>query len=110
MLLNQLANVLTFERIGDDRYVAVFGDKTATSAERASDDRLFDWPGAGDTAPHRIRRGRPSSRRLMQRADGYRMTMVNGIEIQRDGITTGSLPGRLVRGPVRRRSSERAHV
>jgi N-acyl-D-aspartate/D-glutamate deacylase len=36
-------------------------------------------------------------RRLMQRADGYRMTMVNGVAIQRDGIPTGALPGRLVR-------------
>jgi len=48
VLLDRLADVLTFEQIADDRYVAVFGDKTATSAERASDDRLYEWPGVGD--------------------------------------------------------------
>jgi acyl-CoA thioesterase-2 len=48
VLLDQLADVLTFERVTDDRYVATFGDKTATSAERTSDDRLFEWPGVGD--------------------------------------------------------------
>jgi acyl-CoA thioesterase-2 len=48
VLLDQLADVLTFERTAEDRYVAVFGDKTATSAERASDHRLYEWPGVGD--------------------------------------------------------------
>jgi acyl-CoA thioesterase-2 len=47
-LVDQLADVLTFEQIAEDRYVAVLGDKTATSAERASDHRLFEWPGVGD--------------------------------------------------------------
>jgi N-acyl-D-aspartate/D-glutamate deacylase len=36
-------------------------------------------------------------RRLLQAADGYRHTFVSGVEIQRDGKPTGSLPGRLVR-------------
>lgn len=38
-------------------------------------------------------------RRLLQRADGYRHTVVVGEEIMRDGEPTGALPGRLVRGP-----------
>ena len=37
-------------------------------------------------------------RRLLQRADGYRHTFVNGTEIYRDGEPTGELPGRPVRG------------
>ncbi|MFZ6003168.1 MAG: N-acyl-D-amino-acid deacylase family protein [Actinomycetota bacterium] len=37
-------------------------------------------------------------RRLLQRADGYRHTIVAGIETYRDGEPTGALPGRLVRG------------
>jgi N-acyl-D-aspartate/D-glutamate deacylase len=36
-------------------------------------------------------------RRLLQDADGYRHTVVSGVEIQRDGKPTGNLPGRLVR-------------
>ena len=37
-------------------------------------------------------------RRLTQRADGYRATIVSGIVTRRDGMPTGALPGRLVRG------------
>jgi len=38
-------------------------------------------------------------RRLVQRADGYSATLVNGGMVQRCGVATGVLPGRLVRGP-----------
>ena len=40
-------------------------------------------------------------RRLVQRAEGYRATIVSGTVAYRDGEATGSLPGRLVRGPQR---------
>ena len=38
------------------------------------------------------------ARRLLQRADGYRATIVSGETILRDGESTGARPGRLVRG------------
>ena len=38
-------------------------------------------------------------RRLVQRADGYAATVVSGTVVNRDGLSTGALPGRLVRGP-----------
>ena len=37
-------------------------------------------------------------KRLLQRAHGYRHTVVSGVEAYRDGEATGALPGRLVRG------------
>jgi N-acyl-D-aspartate/D-glutamate deacylase len=37
-------------------------------------------------------------RRLVQRAEGYAATIVAGTVVRRDGVATGSLPGRLVRG------------
>jgi N-acyl-D-aspartate/D-glutamate deacylase len=37
-------------------------------------------------------------RRLLQRADGYLHTVVAGQETYADGVETGALPGRLVRG------------
>jgi N-acyl-D-amino-acid deacylase len=37
-------------------------------------------------------------RRIVQRADGYVATFVNGIATHRDGSPTGALPGRVVRG------------
>jgi N-acyl-D-aspartate/D-glutamate deacylase len=38
------------------------------------------------------------ARRLVQRADGYRATIVAGRVIARDGELTGELPGRMIRG------------
>ncbi len=38
-------------------------------------------------------------RRLIQKADGYRATVVNGSVLLRDGEHTGALPGALLRGP-----------
>ena len=37
-------------------------------------------------------------RRVLQRATGYRHTVVAGVETYTDGEATGELPGRLVRG------------
>lgn len=45
---------------------------------------VFDLPAGG--------------RRLTQHADGYRLTMLAGEIVSRDGVPTGALPGRLVRG------------
>jgi N-acyl-D-aspartate/D-glutamate deacylase len=49
----------------------------------------YDLPGGG--------------RRMQQKADGYEMTVVNGVVTYRDGEPTGNLPGRLVRGTGYRR-------
>ena len=38
-------------------------------------------------------------KRLLQRATGYTATIVAGRPIARDGVATGAVPGRLVRGP-----------
>ena len=38
-------------------------------------------------------------KRLLQRVDGYRASVVSGQVTYRDGRPTGALPGRLVRGP-----------
>jgi len=43
-------------------------------------------------------------RRLMQNAEGYVATIVNGVVTYREGEPTGALPGKLVRGAQRRRS------
>ncbi|MCG7328684.1 amidohydrolase family protein [Achromobacter sp. ACRQX] len=45
---------------------------------------VFDLPGGG--------------RRLVQRADGYAATLVNGLPIFERGEATGELPGKLLRG------------
>jgi N-acyl-D-aspartate/D-glutamate deacylase len=47
----------------------------------------YDLPGGG--------------RRLVQRAAGYVATVLRGDLVYQDGVATGALPGRLVRGPQR---------
>ena len=37
-------------------------------------------------------------RRLVQRTEGYAATILSGAIVQRDGVPTGALPGRLIRG------------
>ena len=37
-------------------------------------------------------------RRIVQRADGYQATVVSGVVTYADGVPTGRLPGRLIRG------------
>ncbi len=57
--------------------------------------------------PHRLHLHAPEvaydlpsgGRRLVQRADGYAATVVSGTVVQRAGVPSGLLPGRLVRGP-----------
>jgi N-acyl-D-amino-acid deacylase len=46
---------------------------------------VFDLPAGG--------------RRLIQRADGYKYTVVSGEVIYENGEATGALPGKLIRGP-----------
>ena len=43
-------------------------------------------------------------KRLLQRVDGYRHTVVSGVDTYRDGRPTGELPGRLQRSRVRPRA------
>lgn len=50
-------------------------------------------------APEVVRDLPSSGRRLVQRADGYAATIVNGRLVHRDGEPSDALPGRLVRGP-----------
>jgi N-acyl-D-aspartate/D-glutamate deacylase len=49
-------------------------------------------------APHASYDLPAGGRRLSQRADGYRATVVSGSITYRDGVSTGALPGRLIRG------------
>jgi N-acyl-D-aspartate/D-glutamate deacylase len=51
----------------------------------APPEMVFDLPAGG--------------RRLIQRARGYRATVKSGALVFEDGVATGALPGRLLRGP-----------
>jgi N-acyl-D-amino-acid deacylase len=49
-------------------------------------------------APHASYDLPTGGRRLSQRAEGYEATIVSGVVTYRNGVATGALPGRLVRG------------
>ncbi len=62
-----------------------------------ADINVIDFAGLHLHAPeitHDLPGGMP---RLVQRADGYTATVVNGMPVYRDGQPTGELPGRLIR-------------
>lgn len=50
-------------------------------------------------APYVVRDLPSGGRRILQKATGIQATVLNGQVTQRDGVLTGTLPGRLVRGP-----------
>ncbi len=68
----------------DDRGVVAVGKKADLNVIEAPIMK-WDLPAGG--------------KRLLQRATGYRATIVSGAVTYRDGEATGALPGRLVRGP-----------
>jgi N-acyl-D-aspartate/D-glutamate deacylase len=49
-------------------------------------------------APSMVRDLPAGGKRLRQLADGYAVTIKSGVVTYRDGVPSGALPGRLVRG------------
>ena len=64
-----------------------------------ADLNLIDLDGLSLQLPHAVHDLPTGAMRLMQKARGYRGTMVSGVFTMRDGQATGALPGRLLRGP-----------
>jgi N-acyl-D-aspartate/D-glutamate deacylase len=53
-------------------------------------------------APQAVKDLPASGRRLIQKVDGYKATIQSGQITYLDGVATGNLPGRLIRGPQAR--------
>jgi len=63
-----------------------------------ADLNVIDFDGLRLHRPHIVHDLPAGGRRLMQHAEGYEATVVAGVVIQRNGVATGTKPGRLVRG------------
>jgi N-acyl-D-aspartate/D-glutamate deacylase len=63
-----------------------------------ADVNVIDLEALAIGAPEMVHDLPAGGRRLVQRATGYRATLVAGEVVTRDGEPTGALPGRLVRG------------
>lgn len=63
-----------------------------------ADINLIDFERLRVLAPELMYDLPAGGRRMQQRAEGYRHTFVSGVEVMRDGESTGALPGKLIRG------------
>ena len=79
---------------------ALYGmhDRGVLAPGMKADVNVIDLDGLALAAPEMVFDLPARGRRLVQRARGYRMTVVSGAVVA-EGEATGTLPGRLVRGP-----------
>ena len=73
-------------------------DRGVLAPGMKGDCNLIDLENLRLTAPEVAFDLPAGGRRLLQRAEGYRATIVSGEVIYEDGEPTGALPGRLLRG------------
>ena len=76
-------------------------DRGVLAPGMKADVNLIDFDGLRLGVPELIHDLPAGAPRLMQKAAGYRATMVSGVVVQEDGRETGENPGRVVRGVCR---------
>jgi N-acyl-D-aspartate/D-glutamate deacylase len=64
-----------------------------------ADVNVIDWEKLGAGSPYVVNDLPAGGKRLLQKVSGYDATIVSGRVTFRDGQATGTLPGKLVRGP-----------
>ena len=74
-----------------------FHDRGVIAVGKRADINLIDLEGMRLHAPEMAFDLPAGGRRLIQRVDGYRVTLVAGQVTMEDGVPTGARPGRLVR-------------
>ncbi len=74
-----------------------FNDRGVLAPGMKADINVINFDGMRLAKPE-VRYDLPAGgRRLVQRVDGYDMTMVSGVPVFENGVHTGALPGKLVR-------------
>ena len=74
-------------------------DRGALRPGMKADVNVIDLKGLTLHAPRMVFDLPAGGRRLIQRADGYKYTIVSGEVIYQNGEATGAMPGKLIRGP-----------
>ena len=82
----------------DPAELAGFLDRGLLAPGHKADVNVIDYQGLRLHPPTVARDLPAGGKRLSQRADGYVLTLVAGEATYRDGVHTGALPGRLIRG------------
>ncbi len=82
----------------DPAELAGFLDRGLLAPGHKADVNVIDYQGLRLHPPTVARDLPAGGKRLSQKADGYVLTLVAGKATYRDGVHTGALPGRLIRG------------
>ncbi len=83
---------------GNTAAVYGFADRGTLEVGKKADLNVIDFDGLRLHAPEMVFDLPGGGRRLVQRAEGYRATIVSGVITFEDGEPTGARPGGLVRG------------
>jgi N-acyl-D-aspartate/D-glutamate deacylase len=83
----------------DNARAVGLNDRGVIAAGYKADLNVIDFDKLGVEAPVMKWDLPAGGKRLLQKARGYRATIVSGAVTYRDGEATGALPGKLVRGP-----------
>jgi N-acyl-D-aspartate/D-glutamate deacylase len=88
------------KRLTSDNARAIgLNDRGVIRRGAKADINVIDYDRLNVHAPEVVYDLPSGGRRLIQRTDGYVATLVSGQIVTREGRASGSLPGRLVRGP-----------
>jgi N-acyl-D-aspartate/D-glutamate deacylase len=74
-------------------------DRGVIATGMKADLNVIDWDRLGAGAPYVVSDLPAGGKRLVQKVTGYDATILSGRITFREGVPTGDLPGRLVRGP-----------
>jgi N-acyl-D-aspartate/D-glutamate deacylase len=74
-------------------------DRGVLAVGKKADVNVIDWERLGADKPYVAHDLPAGGKRLLQKVHGYETTIVSGQVTFREGVPTGMLPGRLVRGP-----------
>jgi N-acyl-D-aspartate/D-glutamate deacylase len=79
-----------------------FADRGQLKEGYAADVNVFDPETVGPAMPELVNDFPADTKRLRQKATGFKATLVAGETVVQDGETTDARPGRLLRGPATR--------
>ena len=90
-------------RLQTSEPAAIYGlnDRGVIAPGRKADINVIDLDALHLPAPYMAYDLPTGGKRMLQKVDGFRYTIVNGQVIVQDGRMTDAMPGRLVRGPQR---------
>jgi N-acyl-D-aspartate/D-glutamate deacylase len=74
-------------------------DRGVLAVGMKADVNVIDYEGLGIEAPEMVFDLPAEGRRMIQRSRGYVATVVSGVVTYENGVATGAMPGKLIRGP-----------